>query len=74
MVEKSKLIHSIEDHNDTVYLTIGYRWKHPTTLDKPMTVRQAVDFVDKNYCGYFMELDKRDGKLCLQCYTGNDMW
>ena len=72
MVEKSKLIQSIKEHNNTVYLTIGFRWKCPTTMDKPMTVKQAIEFV--NNSNYFMELNKRDGKLYLQCYTANDMW
>lgn len=70
--ERNEILKKIEEHNDTVYLTIGYRWKNPTTLDKPMTVRQAAQFVKET--GYFMELKERDGKLCLQCYTANDMW
>ena len=27
---RNEILKKIEEHNDTVYLTIGYRWKNPT--------------------------------------------
>lgn len=71
MVDRSKLIQQIEETNDTVFLTIGFRYRNPTTLDRPLTTEQAVQFVKDSK--YFMELEERDGRLCLQCYTANDM-
>ena len=72
MVDKSKLIQQIEENNDTVFLTIGFRYRNPATLDRPLTTEQAVRFVKESK--YFMELEERDGMLCLQCYTASDMW
>lgn len=72
MVERSILKDRIREHGGTVYLTIGYRWKNPTTLDHPMSNEAAIEFVEKG--GYFMELNKRGDRMCLQSYTANDMW
>lgn len=71
---KEKLIERIKEHNDTVYLTIGFRWKNPTTMDKPMTVDEAIEWV-LTMAGHYakVELDVRQGKLCMNAYTTNDM-
>lgn len=73
MVRKEEIIKRIKENGGTVYLTIGFRWKHPTTMDKPMTPEEAIDFVQRS--GLFLEIDDRkDGKFHLQAYTANDMW
>lgn len=72
---RDKLIESMEKRGETVYLTIGFRWKNPTTKDKPMKVKEAVDWVRNNAGKYArVELQERNGRLCLNAYTTGDMW
>lgn len=72
---KEKIIDQIKKHNSTVYLTIGFRWKNPTTMDKPMTSAEAVEWM-RTASGHYakIELEERQGKLCMNAYTTNDMW
>ena len=72
---KDKLIETIRKRNETVYLTVGFRWKNPTTMDKPMTPDEAVEWVQKS-AGFYakVELSDRNGRLCMNAYTTGDMW
>ena len=69
------LIKQVKQHNDTVYLTIGFRWKNPTTMDKPLTPAQAVEWLTK-YAGKYalVELKESNGWLHLNAFTSGDMW
>ena len=72
---KESLINSIKKHNETVYLTIGFRWKNPSVMDRPLEPKSAIDWINRMY-GYYakIELNDRDGKLHLNAYTQGDMW
>lgn len=72
-LSKDEVIKRIKENGGTVYLTIGFRWKNPTTMDKPLTAEEAIKFVQSS--GLFMEInDRKDGKFHLDTYTANDMW
>lgn len=67
----------IREKNETVYLTIGFRWKHPTTMDHPMTPQQAIEWLEtgaKHYAMVEAEERESDGAILLNAYTANDMW
>ena len=72
---KEKLIQSIREAGETVYLTVGFRWKNPTTMDKPLTPDEAVKWV-RECAGFYalVELKQRNGKLCMNAYTTGDMY
>lgn len=72
---KEKLQETIKKHNDTVYLTIGFRWKNPTVMDKPMTSEEAIEWVRTTAEHYAkVEIDVYQGKAYLNAYTTGDMW
>lgn len=69
----NKIVDRIQKHNGRVYLTVGFRWKHPTILDRPVSKEVAIkEACSPHYA--LTELDEKDGKLYLTCYTANDMW
>ena len=64
-----RLLHT----NKKILWTVGYRWKNPTTLDVPVTTEKAVEIIK---CGRYAlcELEEKEDRMLLQCYTSNDMW
>ena len=72
LVSRDTAIKEIRKRNETVYFTVGYRWKHPATLDKPLTPDEAVKVVERGF--YTFELEDRYGRFCLNGYTDGDMW
>ena len=75
MVYKDALIDEIKQRNETTYLTIGFRWKGPTTMDKPLSPSEAVEWVEQAYSKYaLITLEERQKRLCMNAYTTNDMW
>lgn len=72
---EEQMIQQIKNRNETVYLTVGFRWKNPTTMDVPMTPDKAIEWIQTGTKYYaLIELNDRQGKLCLNAYTANDMW
>lgn len=72
LLKKDELIKAIKERNETVYFTVGYRWKSPTTLDKPLTPEEALAVVERG--GYLFQLRVDNGKFHLDAYTDSDMW
>jgi hypothetical protein len=72
MIRQKEAAERIKELNETVYLTIGYRWKCPNTLDKQLTAEEAVEFITRFH--YFYEIERKNGKLHLNAYTANDMF
>ena len=72
----SKIIEYLKDCKETIYLTVGFRWKSPTTMDVPMTADEAIKYLEENRGHYaLVELEiHKDNKHNLNCYTSNDMW
>lgn len=71
MIEyKERLIDQIKKHNSAVYLTVGFRRKNPTTMDKPMTSAEAIEWV-RSSSGHYakVELKERQGKRTLTLQT-----
>lgn len=64
----------IEKEKATVYLTIGFGYKNPTTHNKKMSPSEAIEWINKRGQRYWLELGMRDnGELHLNAYTDNDM-
>ena len=73
----SKIIPYLKEYgrDRQVLMTIGWRFKNPTTKDVPMTTAEAIDYIEKNEKHYaLVELDERHNMLFLNFYTANDMW
>ena len=56
-----------------VLLTVGYRWKNPTTMDAPISHKEAIDIIENHRYPDFRFIE-RDDCFLLECFTAADMW
>lgn len=56
-------------------LTIGLRYRNPTTCDKPMGMRELAELIRSTGGFYWWDVDEYDdGVLRANAYTGNDLF
>ena len=70
---KGNIIDWLKETNKDVYLTIGFRWKSPRTMDVHMVAEEAIKWLEKN-AGEYALIELETGRNRLNCYTANDMW
>lgn len=61
----------IESTTKPIVLTVGFKWKNPRTLMKPISKEKALNIVEKDM---WIDVDERSNELEITQYSQNDMW
>lgn len=61
----------IKNTNKKILLTVGFRFKHPTTYLKEVSKVDAIKAID--WSAHF-DVKEFEDHIELDCYSANDMW
>lgn len=62
---------TIKKTSKKILLTIGFRYRHPTTYLKAVSKEEALKAYD--WCAH-ADIEEFDDRIELDCYSSNDMW
>lgn len=70
-LDKEKLREFVRSTNKKILYTVGFKYRNPTTCEKPVTVEEALGIIERESL-----LDAREGNdyIELQAYSANDMF
>ena len=70
-MKKKELEKFITETKKPIRYTYGFKYRKPTTMNKPITKEQALNILEKES---YLDAEELEDCLDLNAYSSNDMW
>lgn len=67
---KEEAIELLKTTNKVIKYTFGYKYRHPTTYEVPVSSEEALGYFERNWT----DVKEYEDWIDVNSYSDNDMW